>query len=382
MLVISFALLAVLVASVFYGLIPGLGAFWVRAKWRLFRAHMLEASTLPFLDYSDLEKDKEGRTFRLFGNLQAIQDQSRIWVRSGSFSVAADLGNVPVYILPSGMQNEVFSDEQPQSVPWVQISSLPAGVQMFLAGTLAIEDGQAVFRSQANNPLLAVIYDGSQESLLDRAIWCGRQKNEYWNQFTLISLITGSVALLFMAYLLFGNPQLRLAGLASLTLCCAPLSVLFPPGAVFLLLYRSYWKKARILRAERDLHRLPLRYFKNGDTERAFLPDGEDYGMIRGEEQQIRSAVGDVDMRLVPLSIPPSGEDAFLFGALSDGEPRIVKPRDPMAGLALVRGDPEENALRCSQRARFYTLLSGIFFGLDIVPNLVLVFAVLRMLVR
>ena len=193
MLVISFALLAMLVAFIFFGLIPGLGAFSVRAKWRLFRSRMLEASTLPFLDYSDLEKDKEGRSFRLFGNLQAIQDQSKIWVRAGNFSIAADLAGVPVYILPSEMQNEFFPDEQPQSVPWMQISSLPAGVQMFLAGTLTIEDGQAVFRSRPNNPLLAVIYDGSQESLLNRAIWCGRQKNEYWNQFTLISLITANI---------------------------------------------------------------------------------------------------------------------------------------------------------------------------------------------
>ncbi len=382
MLVISFALLAMLVAFIFFGLIPGLGAFSVRAKWRLFRSRMLEASTLPFLDYSDLEKDKEGRSFRLFGNLQAIQDQSKIWVRAGNFSIAADLAGVPVYILPSEMQNEFLPDEQPQSVPWIQISSLPAGVQMFLAGALAIEDGQAVFRSRPNNPLLAVIYDGSQESLLNRAIWCGRQKNEYWNQFTLISLITGSVALLFLAYLLFGNPQMRLAGLVSLTLSSAPLSVLLPPGAVFLFLYRSFWKKARILRAERDLHRLPLRYFKNGSRESAFLPDGQDYRMVRGSAEQVRAAVGGASVPPVPLSIAPSGDDAFLFGAVSDGNPQIMKPRDPMAGLTLIRGVPEENAQRCSQRARFYTLLSGVFFSLDIVPNLVLVFAVLRMLVR
>ena len=83
-----YVLLTLAVAFLFFMLIPGLGAFSVRAKWRRFRAHMIVASTYAIMDHSDLSSENEGSVFRFFGTLEAIQDTNRIWMRSGDVSAA------------------------------------------------------------------------------------------------------------------------------------------------------------------------------------------------------------------------------------------------------------------------------------------------------
>ncbi len=405
---IYLVLLALVVAFLFFILIPGLGAFLVRAKWRRFRAHMIVASTYAIMDYSDLSKENEGSTYRFFGTLEAIQDTNRIWMRSGDVSAAADLENVPVYILPSMSSDEslddVLSGEEPQSVPWKQISSLPAGVELFVAGTLHLEDGLTLFRSHPRFQLLVVIFDGGKDTILRRAVRSGRQPNEYWNQFTLISLITGSFSLLLLTYLFLGNPATRVPALIALALSASPLAVLLPPGVVFLYPYKSFWTRARTLRAERDLQRLPLRYFKafpnaalpnaalpsaalTDRTEReavSVLPNGERYMMISGTSDYVSSRLSPDDRNAVPpdhLTISPSDNEVYLFGAFSDDASVITAPLDPMADLIMIRGNPEENAVRCSKRAMLFTVLSGVFLSLDLFPNLFLMLFVFRMLI-
>jgi hypothetical protein len=388
-----FVLLSLITAFLFFVFIPGLGAFSVRAKWRRFRARIVKASTFSIMDYSDLSKDNEGSTYRFFGTLEAIQDTNKIWLRSGDVSAAADLEDVPVYILPSYSSDEsldeALSDEEPQSVPWKQISSLPAGVHLFVAGALYLENGRAIFRSESQFPLLVVIFDGGKETILRRAIRSGRQRNEYWNQYTLISLITGSFALLLLTYVFLGNPATRLPALISLTLSVSPLAVLLPPGVAFLYLYRFFWKRARTLRAERDLQRLPLRYFK-GATNRensqvvSCLPDGEQYIMLRGKSDLVTSKLSPADrgaLSPVHLTMTPSGNEIYLFGARSQIENRLTVPLDPMAELTMIQGNPEENAMRCSKRAMMFTLLSGAFLSLDLFPNLFLILILFRMLI-
>ena len=77
---------------------------------------------------------------------------------------------------------------------------------------------------------MVVIYDGDERSILLRAVWGGRQKNEYWNSFTLAALITGSVSLFLMSYLFLSHPLYRQAALFALTLGFFPLATLLPPG--------------------------------------------------------------------------------------------------------------------------------------------------------
>jgi hypothetical protein len=391
----SYVLLTLAVAFLFFILIPGLGAFSVRAKWRRFRSHINLASTYAIMDYSALSRKNEGSAFRFFGTLEAIQDTNRIWMRGGDVSAAADLENVPVYILPSISSGEslsdVLTDDEPQSIPWKQISSLPAGVKLFVAGIVQLEDGLVLFRSYPGVPLLVVIFDGGRETILRRAVRSGRQRNEYWNQFTLVSLITGSFSLSLLTYLFLANPTTRIPALIALSLSVAPLAVLLPPGVVFLYLYKSFWTRARSLRAQRDLQRLPLRYFdanfdSNPEAEAvSVLPNGERYTMICGDPAVLENRILPNDRQALlqdHLTISPSGSEAYLFGCRAIDSRVITLPTDPMADLIMIRGNPEENALRCSQRAMLFTLLSGAFLSLDLFPNLILLLLLFRMLIR
>ena len=88
----------------------------MRSSWRKFRFRLLRSSYYPFLDYADLGAAGPPRYYRLFGQLEAIRAKDQVWIRSGDFSVAADLHRVPVYILPGsgadGDEKEPGPDEQ------------------------------------------------------------------------------------------------------------------------------------------------------------------------------------------------------------------------------------------------------------------------------
>jgi hypothetical protein len=396
-----------LIAFVFYSLIPGIGAFLIRAQWHTFRRRLISASLLPIATNTSI-KAKKSRfigTFRLFGTLEAIQDNNRVWIAVGGFSVAADLEKTSIYLL-SSFPGELHAedeeqgefnlpDEQPVYIPWKKIFSLPSGIQIFLSGCLFIEDGRYLFKNQPNNPLLVVIYDGNKELLLERSIWSARQKNEYLNQFTPISLVCGSLSLLLIAFLfsrmidfsknIFSQLNYYIPAVLSFSLFLFPIIYLIPPGVVLYLLYRHFWKQARFLRAERDLLKLPLRYLSDPsglerDEHFAFLPDGEKYVMLR------RSKDAKQFDPLFSLNIPHrgcslekkvAGEKDYYFFGTPDRKKLLNKPQDPMGELIAIPGNPYELAEACQKKSVKVGLLSAVFIFSGLLINLILIFSFL-----
>ena len=384
-----FVLLVFLIAFFFFGLIPGIGAFTVRAHWRSFRRRIIEASLFPFVEYSNLaESDRFLGNFRFFGNLEAIQGKNRIWINSDRFTVEIDLEGVPIYTLPSGSFQDLavpieklegtLPDEEPKSLRWDRIFSLPAGIKIFVGGPFFSEDGRGVFRVRPKEPLVVVIYDGDKESILLRAIWGGRQRDEYWNRYTLVSLITGSFAMLLTAYIMLRTPLLRLPSLFALSLSFFPIIALLPPGVAFYFLYRYFWKKARLLRAERDLIRLPIRYFKDEEAEAGErfirLPTREVYIMTNDPAILIKGELKIRGSNLLNLPDSRTG-DYYIFGAYHRNEEErfITEPADPMAECILILGDPVTLAKTCRRRARIFELLSVFFIFSGIIINLFLI---------
>ena len=386
------------VAFLFFGLIPGIGAFFVRSRWRLFRRRIAESSLYPFLGYSDLSRrgDFLGR-YRVFGQLEAIQGENSIWINNGSFTVEADLAQAKLYFLPSfsagtrtqpieRLQEEV-PDEQPALVSWNQIFSLPAGTQMFIAGPLYVQEGRAVFRSRGKEPLLVVLYDGQRSTIVQRAVWGGRQRNEYWNQFTIASLLTGAFCMVLLAYIIMRSMPSSLPVLLALSFALFPISGLLPPGFVLYYLYRFFWRRARMLRAERDLLRLPLRYYPDSEVlrpdTRAILPTGECYLCSQDADLLID---GELTIRSASLPAVREGknEEVFLFGTHTEenGVGRMATPKDPMAELVLVMGDPTALAQSCNRRARMFALLSalGVFSALSL--NLFILLLLWHLIIR
>jgi hypothetical protein len=394
-----------LISFVFYGIIPGLGAFMIRAQWFGFRKRLTTASLLPMADNTakHTQKSKYLGRFRLFGTLEAIQGDDRVWISGSDFSVAADLKKTSVYLLssfphglPAAEKDRVeprFPDEQPSCIPWEKIFSLPSGIQVFISGSLFAEEGRFHFKNQPTDPLLVVIFDGNKELLLERSIWSARQKNEYLNQFTPVSLVCGSLSLLLIAFLLsrlidFSLPAFHYYSLSfsiptllALTLSLFPIIYLLPPGVGLYFLYRHFWKRARYLRAERDLLKLPLRYLDMHALEKTesvgSLPDGEKYIMLRkskhqaGNDPLFRTTV---PVRDCSLKTDVEKEPDFYFFGSPGGKSLLKKPDDPMGEVISIPGNPYRLAAACQKKAIQVGLLSAFFMFVGLVLNLTLIF--------
>jgi hypothetical protein len=403
-------LLILAAAALFFAAIPAVGAFVARDQWRRFRRAMTAASLYPIASPALVAWAARGNNARpgrcrFFGTLEAIQGEDRVWIRSGRFSVAADLRGVRVFLIP----DDTPDDGAPArgrwatslaSVPWNRIHSLPEGTPMFVGGGFVVEEGRLIFHDRAETPLLLVIHDCSRESILARAIGSGRQRNEYINSLTLPSAGIGSLVLLLLAFTFLGIPE-RLSGLIAFTAALAPLVPFLPPGFLLYFAYRSAWKKARRLRSQRDVVRLPLRFFPPAGARRglraALLPDMEPYVMIHGAEDGSGAVVAEGRRFALPagttrleVDLPSLGrlrergsECVVFSGYQVDGDELTLAPAgDPMAGTILVPGIPEAIARASDQGARVYTLLSGLFISLNVVINAPLLLIGLALLIR
>jgi hypothetical protein len=403
------------IAILFYAAFPAIGAFLVRSQWRMFRSRVTAASRYPTASPLATGRERSATVgfFRFFGSLEAIQGDDRIWISNGRFSVAADLRGVRVYLIPEAGAGAEEAPAGPggenaelRSVPWSRIFSLPEGTPIFVAGSLFTEEGRGVFRDQGRDRLLVVIHDCPRDSIVLRAIVSGRQRNEFMNSFTLPSVAIGALLLVLLAFSLLAVPALRVVALIALTAGLAPVSPFLPPGFPLYFAYRSYWKKARLMRAQRDVIRLPLRYFPpsaDGQRDRraTLLPDMEPYLMVRGLMEGVHAEV--IFSEGVRITLPPgirrlevdlpsrrrkqgegSLQECVAFAAyreIDDGI-ELLKPEDPMAEQVLVPGDPESISRASERTARWYEVLSALMITLNITVNVPIVFLLLSLLIR
>jgi len=404
--------LIILLALVFYASLPAVGAFVARGHWRRFRRMVNEVSHYPTATPTVVGRERSGPvgSYRFFGTLEAIQGDDRIWITNGRFSVAADLRNVHVSLIPEAEGGEADSwstggraGAALGSVPWSRIFSLPEGTPVFVGGRLFAEEGRGIFRDTGKSRLLVVIHDCPRESVVLRAISSGRQRNEIVNSFTLPSVAVGSLSLLLFAFSLLALPD-RLLAVLALTAAVAPASPFLPPGFPLYFAYRAYWKKARNLRVQRDVIRLPLRYFpaRRDRLERGtLLPDMEPYLMIRGTWDAVggtlTTAAGErltlpAETYQMDITLPrwwrnrvggsPGQAVVFAGYAVEGNELILRRTEDPMANTLIVPGDPEAISRASDNAARFYELVSGAFIGVNIAVNLPLVFLLLSWLIR
>jgi len=376
--------LVVGVALLFYLLLPGVGAFLARARWRTFREALRAVSRWPPADARHEPPAGGGGPDgfvgfrRFFGSLEALQGDDRIWLAGPGGSVAVDLRGVSVYLLPAGADAaRTRQDEELSSVPWVRIFALSEGTTLLVGGALHREEGRAVFKAHRGVPPLALIYDCPRSEIMRRAIRGGRQVNEYWNAFTMPSLVTGSFILAVLAWIFIGLPEAGTAAPVALAAAAGPLLPFLPPAFPLYFLYRLCWRRGRRLRAERDLAKLPLRWFpdlpENADRFVTLLPDREPYAMLRGKLRDGRTLdIGDRSVRLPEGSILAVDGEVWAFGAWREdnGGASLAEPDDPLAELTIVAGDPRARAARSNSLARRYLAASAVLIGLAIAVNL------------
>ena len=418
---IWYLLLIVGIATLLYAAVPAVGAFVARGQWRTFRRTIVAASRYPSATPAAVGREHAPTVgfHRFFGSLEAIQGNDRIWITNGRFSLAADLRGTRVYVIPEAdggqgapggnapgapEDERAAADSEIRSVPWSRIFSLPEGTPVFVGGALFAEDGRGVFRDRRRTRLLVILHDCPREAILPRAIGSGRQRNEFMNSFTLPSVAIGSLSLFLLSFSLLALHEPLLA-VASLTAGLAPFTPFLPPGVPLYFAYRRYWKKARSMRAQRDVVRLPLRYFppSQGGIRKpraTLLPDMEPYLMIpgtvsEGDPNAIVSGGERIElppgMRRIDVDLPArrggrrtAVGDCVAFTAYREdgGELRVEKPADPMADQVLVPGDPQALSRASERTAREYEAISALFILLDVALNLPLVFLLLSLLLR
>jgi hypothetical protein len=384
---------ALVIMLVFYLVIPGVGAFGVRARWRNFRKNCLEASLRPHLSISSRHRQTEGpledEIYRFSGTLDAVGNDGMLWLKSPNMTVKVDLSSEDRICFLPDQQNELteraveknrelLSDEVPLIQKYSQVVLLPLGTKIYLAGKIYREKNALVFRSCDSHPLFILVFKGKVSTLLRRAIWCGRQRNEYWNALTPPSIITGTLGMVLLSYFLAVSGMPPRFTVAMVLGALIPILIFLPPGIVFYWLYRKLWGSARSMRAERDLIRLPLRFFSgqnilNGAV--VGLPDGQRYAAKSLKPDEIPEAILSgarirttvLDRKSVDRSEP------FIFGQLDPaGTGKLMRPDDPVIEYIITFGRPGERAMQLQKKAVAKEALSIFFFAAAIAINYVL----------
>lgn len=361
---------AFVVAFLFYILLPLIGAYATRRRWRVFRQRILDASSAPIypqMKRASTEKDASPRpdsgdveVYRYFGDLEAVEDSDIIWLSDGRHRVKVDVKHISLFVLP-GVNSDDFdvaNERSPAITKWKDMGSLPEGTQFFVYGVLARDTLVPMFRSSADHPLMVIIHDVKPGQFLSRAIRTGRQRNEYWNSISPLSFLSGVMAqMIFIIRLLQQNPD-SLMLLLHIPLALLPGIILMPPGIFLYFLYRKLWRKGRAYRQERDLLRLPMRYPDH------MLPDGGSYlpqvldgipeYLMKDDSMEYRACMAEHHSSTTIWSYHPHHSN------------------DPFAEHIFVKGNPAELAKISQLRAGRLEFFSLCIFFAGMALNLVL----------
>ncbi|MBN2510175.1 MAG: hypothetical protein JXB03_07860 [Spirochaetales bacterium] len=387
------------IAFFFYVFIPGIGAFYIRSRWRVFRSAVLEASLYSNIDYATVRRNSGFvGMYRMIGGFSGVDETERIiWLKSGDVSVKVDISSADFYLLPGavGLEYEGMTERNEllpstgmlQKLSWKHVFSIDEGSRFLVAGPLFIQDGRGQFRATSNNRLLLLQFDGDAKSIMRRSIWAGRQKNEYWNAFTPGSMLLGAFSLFVAAYLMYtGAGNLNMLSM-TLSLSLLPITPLLPPGVLFFYLYRSLWERARYLRAQRDLFLLPVRFigdYRLTGSTTLHLPNGELYGVRKFDAgTDISKFSGKIRTGRYIAGKQLQGREYYAFGRVSGKDSNeLLEIADPLVENIILPGEPFELSRICQRLARRTELFSGAAFGFGFLINLFLLYQGISLVVR
>ena len=373
----------VLITLFFYGFIPLVGAFLVRTGWRRFRYQLLKASLQKNISYKDVYGKESSGYYSFFGSLQALEGENILWLKNNNVSVGIDLEGVPIYMLPSISADKPFSkklnypDKSPKKTYWNRIFSIPEKTSFFVSGKFIQNKGFPQFINTKEDPLLVIIFDCDISNFYSHAILSGRQRNEYWNSLTPGALTIGSFSLFIYFYLLIQMPYMHFVAVTALSFSLVPVIPFFPPGLLFYYIYRSFWKKARNLRAERDLLKLPLNFFtKSGGvskTQSVTLANENTYNCyIKNTKEEALSIYKKPVLRL--SSLDQKIKEYFVFGTETQN--------DPFAETLLIPGNPEFLSKESTRIARKYEIISAFNFAADFIINFIIFLTAIIFFIR
>jgi hypothetical protein len=249
--------LALLTAFFFYIVLPVCGGIISRMRWKSFRSRIMAAKGLQQLGFhSSLEPEAE---YRFFGELDAIGGRDDLWLRNKDLGCVIDASAASVYLLSGAggeggaSDREVGDGDSLERIRWAALPSIPPVARAYAVGQAKLDGGRMVLGPGSSKPVLLIIHDGQDEDVEARAIYSGRQKNEYWNPLTQVSLVAGLLAMSVIISRVLSARTLPSIMAITVAAGFSPLLPLLPPGVIGFILYRSAWRRARFCRARRDL---------------------------------------------------------------------------------------------------------------------------------
>lgn len=262
------------VAIVFYLVLPLASAAWNGLRWRRFRHLVEELSKAPPLTYGEAARlraveDEAGQAggqdatrglHVMRATMEALEGDHHLWIRSPDVSAIVDFSASPLYVLspevhdlPAGSTGRAGSV---QRFPWRRVRSFSEGTRLFVAGMAASRGGRIVFSADPEFPLVAISYDEDDGDLVSHIVAGGRSRNELWNSLTFASWSMG-VALLSLLFINFAaSPNLPSVMFISALVALAPVLPLAPPGMALLIAGNALWRANLRVRIERDLSRV------------------------------------------------------------------------------------------------------------------------------
>jgi hypothetical protein len=351
-----------------YGLIPVIGAFIKRHRWRVFRRRFDDLRLKPFLDYPAYRRG-DGGLYRFIGGFESVTDGHTLWIRNADLTVPVSLTGAHTYVLPMPEEGEYSGSfdpgkETPTRVEWNQVTALAEGAKVFVGGALLSLDNRPAFVSERDNPLLVIFYDGPDRSLAARTIRAGRGGNEYWNFITPYAYILGAFSQLLIVLNFLNRPAFRLTVITAFFAVFVPLLTLIPPGFALTIVYKRLWWQARVFRAYRDLAQIPLKYLPDNQKQ-GRLPNGELYTEVYYETLP-KEAKAAIENQTLPLLIPEKAAGRhhgwYMYGiAGGNGKEAIPgEPQDVFAAYGVIPKNPRELTRKFTRLAYILEIISWI----------------------
>jgi len=238
----------------------------VRRRWRSFRWKCRDAALLPV--WGPDAKTDYPAGFAIYGQVEAIQGDDTLWITTDAGSIQVIMNGHPVYSIDdAGIDaNGNQAHRTPEMTRWEHVGPLPEGSRIFVAGDICYERAGLVVRAWKSAAPLLVFYDGPAEDLIARLLWAGRQRNEFWNAFTPMSLMIGFGLLAIFGFSAVRESGNRFWAVLAASLSVIPFAALLPPGILGFFLYRRLWRKGRHYRGFRDLSILVQSLLMAGET--------------------------------------------------------------------------------------------------------------------
>jgi len=252
----AFLLLIAVIVVVFYGIIPIVGIMITRYKWMQFRKRFNFLRHCKLLDYRQYRKlENNGEVFRFTGGIESITDGRILWVKGEDMTIPVSLEKIKCFLLPIEENDET---EAPLQIHWNQVSALPEGAKVFIGGLVKIQKNSLNFCTTKEEPLMIIFYNCPDDDLPVSLISRARSRNDYWNNLTPISLVTGALALIFIASSFLGRPAFHLIVIIAIIAVFIPILPAVPPGFLFTILGRRIAWNVRKQKAKLELMRFGL----------------------------------------------------------------------------------------------------------------------------